>query len=111
MNDNKNIKNDTTIRRGKTNGYNSAKLKAKRVRKFEEACDRQASHDCLSIQDKIAKAKSRRGYSKKELARLTALLEASGVKVESKPIAPKVTAPVEATKKVTKKVAKKKAAK
>lgn len=64
----------TTIKRGKTNGYNSAKLKANRVRKFEEACDRNADHNALTVEEKIEKARSRRGESRKEVSRLVALL-------------------------------------
>lgn len=65
-----NEKTDTTIRRGKTGGYSSAKLQAKRNRKREEALDRQAEHDTLTVEEKIAKARDRRGNSKRELARL-----------------------------------------
>lgn len=68
-----------TIRRGKTNGYSSAKLKAKRTRKFEDACDRNAEHNALTVEEKIAKAKTRRGNSKREIARLTKLLPAKEV--------------------------------
>lgn len=92
-----------SVKRGKTNGYNNAKLHAKRNRKFEEACDRQADHNTLTIQEKIAKAKSRRGNSTREIARLTKQLELEGgVKVE----APKTeSAPKAVKKKSTKKVA------
>lgn len=41
----------------------------------QDAEARQRDHDSLSKKDKIAKAKSRRGESKKEIARLTKGLE------------------------------------
>tara|TARA_R100001129_G_scaffold64452_1_gene44031 strand:+ start:6876 stop:7034 length:159 start_codon:yes stop_codon:yes gene_type:complete len=40
--------------------------------KREEAEARQKAHDALSLEQKIAKAKSRRGQSAKELKRLQA---------------------------------------
>ena len=43
----------------------------------EEAEQRQAAHNKLTIEQKIAKAKSRRGNSKKELARLMEELNAT----------------------------------
>lgn len=106
---NNNTNDIKTPIRGKTNGYNSAKIHAKRNRKRSEAESRKYDHDSLSIQEKIAKAKSRRGESKREIARLTAMLEASKVKVTPKPTAPapvaeKVPAP---KKKVAKKATKK----
>ena len=48
----------------------------KQLRK-EEAEKRQAAHNKLTIEQKIAKAKSRRGNSKKELARLMEELNAT----------------------------------
>lgn len=48
----------------------------KQLRK-EEAEQRQAAHNKLTIEQKIAKAKSRRGNSKKELARLMEELNAT----------------------------------
>jgi len=44
-------------------------MKSKTVRQ-EEAKERQAEYDALSTEQKIARAKSRRGESKKELTKL-----------------------------------------
>ena len=103
--------NDTkTVKRGKTNGYNSAHLHAKRNRKRSEAEARQREHYTLSLSEKIEKARSRRGESKRELARLMQMAEAAGVIIKPQtPAAPE--AKPKAAKKATKKVAKKKAAK
>lgn len=106
MSDNKTSNETKTVKRGKTNGYSSAKLRAKRQQRFEDACDRQASHDCLTIQEKIEKARSRRGESKREIARLMNMAEESVRDILDN--APQSAA---VTKKVAKKVAKKKAAK
>jgi hypothetical protein len=46
----------------------------RRKQRREEAAERQAYHDTLSTEDKIAVAKSRRGNSAKEIARLEAQL-------------------------------------
>jgi hypothetical protein len=43
-----------------------------RKERREQARARQVAHDKLSTEEKIKKAKSRRGNSKKELARLAA---------------------------------------
>lgn len=110
MSDNKNSNELKSPKRGKINGYNSAHLHAKRNRKRQEAEARQREHNSLTINEKIEKARSRRGESKREIARLTKLAEATGVKVTPPPPAVKETKP-KAAKKVTKKVAKKKAAK
>jgi len=83
-------------KRGKTKGYCSTTLHATRDRKRREAQDRDLKHSNLSIKDKIAKAKSRRGDSKKEIARLTA---------RQKQLA-EVQPEVKATKSVTKPVKK-----
>lgn len=87
-----------TVKRGKTAGYSSVKLKAKRTRKFEEACDRNADHNALTVEEKIAKARSRRGGSKREIARLTTLLTVKESVAEK---------PKAAKKKTVKKAAKK----
>jgi hypothetical protein len=44
--------------------------KERRKERQEQAAIRQAEYDALSTEQKIARAKSRRGNSKKELARL-----------------------------------------
>lgn len=109
MSDNKNSNETKTVKRGKTNGYNSAHLHAKRNRKRQEAEARQQEHDTLTLNEKIEKARSRRGESKRELARLMKLAEAAGVSIKPPtPAAPE--AKPKAAKKATKKVAKKKAA-
>lgn len=51
-----------------------------RKQKREAAEERQQRYDALSLKDKIALAKSRRGNSKKELERLRALYTAAGGK-------------------------------
>jgi hypothetical protein len=56
--------------------YSHAKLDAKWAKMREQAEDRQEAHDKLSITQKIAKAKSRRGESKREIVRLTKQLAA-----------------------------------
>lgn len=53
----------------KTHGYKSAKLRARRAKRYQEAVARQLAHDTLSIADKIKKSK-KRGGSKRELKRL-----------------------------------------
>jgi hypothetical protein len=50
-------------------------------RKREEAAVRQAEYSALSIEQKIARAKSRRGASKRELTKLYAQLAAMQPKV------------------------------
>lgn len=87
-------------KRGKTNGYNSSHLHAKHKRKRMDAHDRQEDHDSLTINEKISKARSRRGESKRELARLMKLAEDSGIVVTPPPVKAK------AAKKAAKKVAK-----
>lgn len=109
MSDNKNPNEVKTVKRGKTNGYSSATLNAKRNRKRSESEARQREHDSLTLNEKIEKARSRRGNSKSELARLMKVAEATGVSV--KPPTPAAPVAVDAKPKATKKVAKKKAAK
>lgn len=114
MSENKN--NETKApKRGKTNGYNSAHLHAKRNRKRQEAEARKREHDTLTLNEKIDKARSRRGESKREIARLMKMAEAEGVTVKAQTPAATAGTNPKATKKVakkaTKKVAKKKAAK
>ena len=111
MSDNKNNNETKTGNRGKTNGYNSTTLHAKRNRKRQEAEARKREHDTLTLNEKIEKARSRRGESKREIARLMKLAEAAGVTVKAQTPAAPVEAKPKAAKKATKKVAKKKAAK
>jgi hypothetical protein len=65
-----------TKRNIKTSGYKQAKRRAKLNARRDAADERMAQHDALSVAQKIAKAKSRRGESKREIARLTALKKA-----------------------------------
>jgi hypothetical protein len=60
-----------TKRNIKINGYKSNVLHAKREKRQREADARQAAHDLLTKKQKLAKAKSRRGESKVEIARLS----------------------------------------
>ena len=55
--------------------YSHAKADARKDKRRDEAEDRQFKHDGLTTDQKIAKAKSRRGESKREIARLTKGLE------------------------------------
>lgn len=52
--------------------------------KQNEAITRQVEHDSLTIPERIEKAKSRRGESKREIARLTEVL-LSSVKAKPEP--------------------------
>jgi len=54
----------------KRKSYSSVKLHAKRDRKRKEANERQKVYAALSIKERIARAKSHRGNSFRELARL-----------------------------------------
>lgn len=65
---------DGVKRRGKSGGYSSAKLHAKRDKKRQEANTRQRHYEGLTIPARISLAKSRRGESKREIARLEKLL-------------------------------------
>lgn len=64
----------TTTKHGKTNGYKSNILRAKRHRRMLDAEARNVVYNGLSTKQKIELAKSRRGESKRELARLEARL-------------------------------------
>lgn len=54
----------------KVNGYSSNILHAKRNKRRDEAMARQDAHEKFTINQQIKKIKSRRGESKKELARI-----------------------------------------
>lgn len=56
----------------KTNGYSNQKSNQRRRRRQYAADDRQEIYVALSTAEKIALISSRRGESKRELARLTA---------------------------------------
>ena len=68
----------------KKGGYNFNKQQARRDKRREEAEDRNLAHSVLSVMDKLAKARKRRGESKREIARLTALLPKVTPKVTPK---------------------------
>jgi hypothetical protein len=96
-----------TARRGREH-YSHVKADARKERRREEAEDRQAKYDSLSASAKIALVKSRRGESKRELARLTQLEAKAVVKpFVQVPVtiiaAPKAADPVLEKKKRTKK--------
>lgn len=55
--------------------YSHVKADAHRDKRREQADVRQSKYEALSIPAKIARAKSRRGDSKKELARLLKILK------------------------------------
>ena len=88
-------------KRGKQNGYSSKTLWAKHDKRRAQAEARDDRHASLSIQEKIKKAKSRRGGSKRELARLETRLAES--KKPAVVVAPVVDTVVKTVKKVSKK--------
>ena len=55
--------------------YSHAKADARKDKRRDAAEDRQIEHDSLTTDEKLAKAKSRRGESKREVARLSKGLE------------------------------------
>ena len=61
---------NTTLVKGKKNGYSRAKINQKIARKRNEAIKREVIYESLSKEQKIKLIKSRRGNSKKELARI-----------------------------------------
>lgn len=67
------MKNETlnteTSRKGRQH-YSHVKSDAKLAKRQEAAEDRQDEHNSLTTAEKIEKAKSRRGESKREIARL-----------------------------------------
>ncbi len=105
-------KNDTgkVIKRGKTNGYTSATLNAKRNRKRQEAEARQREHDSLTVEQKITKALKRQGSSKREVSRLMKMVQVSPAPAVKPTAAPKTVANVK-PKAAKKKVAKKQSSK
>ena len=66
-----------TKRPVKTNGYSSSKLWAKREARRVKADELTEKYQALSLNDKIKLVKSRRGESKKEMARLMTLKSAA----------------------------------
>jgi hypothetical protein len=72
--------NETEIKssfKRKTNGYSSVVLNAKRKAKRDVAEERTAHYQSLTIEQRIKLAKSRPGNSKREIERLTRLLESA----------------------------------
>lgn len=55
--------------------YSHAIADARKEQRHLDAQERQEYHNGLTVKEKIAKAQSRRGESKSEIARLTPLLE------------------------------------
>lgn len=88
-----------SITKGRTH-YSHAKADARQDRKRQAAEARQRAYDSLSVPKRIELAKSRRGESKREIARLEKLL----VKVPAAP-APQAAPVTEKKSKRTKKVA------
>ena len=74
-NTNTNTKTAATVRKGRES-YTFVKQQSRRNRRAEEANARQLEHDSLTVTEKVAKAKSRRGNSAKEITRLTAIKKA-----------------------------------
>jgi hypothetical protein len=83
------LKSNSSDRPG---GYSYAILDAKKRARRNDASERQAKYDSLTVNERIARAKTRRGESKKELAWLTKQLNVV-------PVASKVTEPVPVTPK------------
>ena len=63
----------TGMRVGKISGYTHKKADARKNKRRDEAEDRQAQYNELTVNEKIAHAKSHRGESKKQIARLIKL--------------------------------------
>jgi hypothetical protein len=56
--------------RGKVNGYTHKKADARQALRSSEAAERQDHYDSLTTKERIELARSRRGESKRDLARL-----------------------------------------
>jgi len=96
----------------KTNGYNSTKLQARRAQRREEAAERNAVYQNLTVEQRISAIQRRRGNSRKELERITHALNAQKKVVippEQKTAKPKTAKPKTVKKKATKKKTVKKA--
>ena len=87
-------KTNKTGKKGREH-YSSAILMAKRERKREEAADRQSKYSKLSFEQRLKLARSRRGESKREVARIEKQMK------EQKAPAPK-TAPLTEEQKTAK---------
>lgn len=74
---------EKTSKKGRES-YSHAKADARRDKRRQEAEARQHTYDGLSIKARIALVKSRPGESKRELARLEALLAKPAPKAEVK---------------------------
>ena len=82
----------TVVKRGKQNGYKNAVLHAKREAKFKAATVSKSRYQGLSVEERIKLVKSRRGESKREMARLQKLLAEQPATVkpmETKPVVKK----------------------
>lgn len=71
----KETQTEKVVRKGRDH-YNSTVLWAKRNKRRIEAENRQAESDSLTLKEKLDKARTRPGESKREVARLTKLLAA-----------------------------------
>jgi len=87
----------TESKRGKTNGYSSAHIQAKRRQRQYQADDRQAKYDALSLDEKIKSCVP--GGSKRQLAKLLNLKASVPVPVAKVQVTDK---PKKATKKTVK---------
>ena len=72
----------------KRTSYSHAKADKRKAKRREQAEDRQFEYNELSLADKLAKAQSRRGESKREIARLTKLMQGPPAKVVVAKVAP-----------------------
>jgi len=77
----------------KTNGYSFAKQRQRRDKRHDEADKRNAKYSALTTQQKIARAKTRPGNSKRELERLTRQHERESV-VKEKVVSTPDSSPV-----------------
>lgn len=71
----------TTTRPVKTEGYSSDTLHHKRDLKRREAKSRQAYYKTLTLEQQLALAVSRRGESKREIARIEKILATPGATI------------------------------
>jgi len=87
---NETVNTESGFRKGRGH-YSHAKADKAKAQRRDEAFERQLEHESLSTSEQIQKAKSRRGESKKEIARLKARLakEVENAKGEKKVLTPK----------------------
>lgn len=68
---NSNANTNENVSKSGRKGYSNAKRNARRDQRRADAEARQLRYDKLTVKEKIALAQSRRGESKREIARLT----------------------------------------